>query len=167
MPPLFCLWVNSHGSWPMGMVVFGIFIASGMVEGTWGHAYATRWSGPQLRKLLIAAGASALAVFINPVRISPRCLSIPKLVRGAASVGNIQEFASIDFHTPWGKVAMALILGVLLISVFSHGALAFGRSLDLSSLALYFGLTYLRFMFLAGILRTICLRQANQTDDSL
>ena len=27
VPPLFCLWVNSHGSWPMGMVLFGLFIA--------------------------------------------------------------------------------------------------------------------------------------------
>ena len=67
VPPLFCLWVNSHGSWPMGMVVFGVFIASGLVEGCWGHVYATRWSGLQLRKLLITAGASALAVFINPL----------------------------------------------------------------------------------------------------
>ena len=60
LPPLFCLWINSHGSWPMGMVVLGIFIASGVIEGSWGHVYAVRWSGRQLQRLLIAAGTSVL-----------------------------------------------------------------------------------------------------------
>ena len=128
VPPLFCVWVNSHGSWPMGMAVFGIFIASGVLQGGWGHAYATRWSGPQLRRLLITAGASAVALFVNP--FGYRLVSYPfQAMFGAQSgLNNIQEFASIDFHTPWGKVAIVLILGVLLIVGSFAGALAVGRT---------------------------------------
>ena len=80
-PPLFCVWINSHASWPMGMVVFVIFIASGMVEGCWGQAYATRWSPRQLRELLITAGASVLAVFANPLGYRLVFLSLPGYVR--------------------------------------------------------------------------------------
>jgi hypothetical protein len=152
VPPLFCIWVNSHGSWPMGMVVFGIFIASGLVEGCWGHAYATRWSGPQLRRLLITAGASAVAVFVNP--FGYRIVFYPfKVMFGADSsgLGIIQEFASIDFHTPLGKAAMVLILGTLLIAVFSQERWRLDE-LGFIMLALYFSLTNVRFMFLAGIL---------------
>jgi hypothetical protein len=154
VPPLFCLWVNSHGSWPMGMVVFAIFIASGLVEGNWGHAYATRWSGPQLRKLLITAGASAAAVFVNPLGYN--LVFYPfRLMFGPGSSGldHIEEFASVDFHTTWGKVALVLILGTLLISIFSQERWRLDE-VAFMMLALYYSLTYIRFMFLAAILVT-------------
>jgi hypothetical protein len=151
LPPLFCLWINSHGSWPMGMLVFGIFIASGFVEGSWGQAYATRWSGRQLRALLITAGASAIAVFVNPMGY--RLVLFPFKVMFAAGkgVGIIQEFASIDFQTSTGKVAMLVILGTLLVAVLSSERWRLDE-LAFTILALYYSLTYIRFLFLAGIL---------------
>jgi hypothetical protein len=151
VPPLFCLWVNSHGSWPLGMVVFGIFIASGLVEGTWGNAYATRWLSPQLRSLFITAAASVAAVFINPSGY--RLVLYPfKVMQGVGSgPGGITEFASIDFQTPWGKVAMVLILGTLLIAIFSRERWRLDE-VAYMVVTLYYSLTYVRFMFLAAIL---------------
>ena len=152
LPALFCLWINSHGSWPMGFVVLGIYIASGLIEGAWGHAYAVRWSGPQLRSLFLAAGTSAVALFINP--LGYRLVAFPFRVffaAGASGPAVIEEFASIDFHTPLGKAAMVLILGTLLIAVFSRERWRLDE-LGFMMLALYFGLTNVRFMFLAGIL---------------
>ena len=151
LPPLFCLWINSHGSWPMGMVLFGIFIASGLLEGEWGHAYAKRWSPAQLRQFLMTAGASAIAVFINP--FGYRLVFYPfriMFVKGNG-VDDVMEFASINFHTPWGKVAMVLILGVLLIAVFSQVCWRLDE-VGAVMLAFYYALTFSRFMFLAGIL---------------
>jgi hypothetical protein len=153
LPPLFCLWINSHGSWPMGMVVLGIFVASGLVEGQWGHAYATRWSAPQLRKLLIASGASILALFLNP--FGYRFVIYPFQIMFAhgtgLGIGNIAEFNSVDFHTPWGKVAMVLILSMLLVAIFSQERWRLDE-IGFTMVALYFGLTHIRFLFLAGIL---------------
>jgi hypothetical protein len=151
VPPLFCLWVNTHGSWPMGMVVFGIFIASGLVEGSWGHAYATHWSGAQLRKLLITAGASAMAVFVNPCGYRLVFYPFEAMFGVNSGVGYVEEFASIDFHTPWGKVALVLILGTLLIAVFSRERWRLDE-VAITMLALCYSLTYIRFMYLAGIL---------------
>jgi hypothetical protein len=151
VPPLFCLWVNTHGSWPMGVVLFGIFIASGLVEGSWGHAYATRWSGPQLRKLLMAAGASAAAVFVNPCGYRLAFYPVQAMFGAHTGVGNVEEFASVDFHTPWGKVAVIMILGTLLISVFSDERWRLDE-VAITMLALCYSLTYIRFLFLAGIL---------------
>jgi hypothetical protein len=153
VPPLFCLWVNTHGSWPMGLVVFGIFIASGLVEGSWGHAYANRWPGPQLRKLLITFGASVAAVFVNP--FGYRLVAFPFQVMfgpgSAAGFDKIQEFSSVNFHTHWGRVAMIMILGILLISIFSEERWRLDE-VGFVMLALYFALNNVRFMFLAGIL---------------
>ncbi len=151
VPPLFCLWVNSHGSWPMGIVVFGIFIASGLVEGSWGQVDATRWSGQQLRKLFITAGASVIALFINPFGYHLVFYPFEVMFSASTGIGNILEFASVDFHTPWGRVAMLLVLGVLLIAVFSLERWRLNE-VALMMLALYYCLTYIRFIFLAGIL---------------
>ena len=151
LPPLFCLWINSHGSWPMGMMLFGIFIASGLLEGNWGQAYAKRWSPAQLRQLLMAAGASAMAVFINP--FGYRLVFYPfriMFVEGNG-VDDVTEFASVNFHTPWGKVAMVLILGVLLIAVFSQVRWRLDE-IAAVMLAFHYALTFSRFLFLAGIL---------------
>jgi len=152
MPPLFCLWVNSHGSWPMGIVLFGIFVAAGLVEGCWGQVYATRWSAQQLRKLLITAGASVAALFVNP--FGYHLVIFPFKVMfgpGSSGLGNIQEFSSVDFQTPWGKVMMALILGVLLVALFSRERWRLDE-VAFIMLALYYSLAYIRFIFLAGIL---------------
>jgi hypothetical protein len=153
VPPLFCIWVNSHGSWPIGMVVFGIFIASGLLEGQWGHAYATRWEGKQLQRLLITAAASVAAVFVNPFgyRLAYYPFKVMFGGGGLSGPNNIQEFASIDFHTPLGKLAMILILGTLLIAIFSQERWRLDE-LGFIMLALYLSLTNVRFMFLAGIL---------------
>ena len=44
LPLLFALWINLHASWIFAMVVLGLTIASGMVEGEWGLVVARRWS---------------------------------------------------------------------------------------------------------------------------
>jgi hypothetical protein len=151
VPPLFCLWANTHGSWPMGIVLFGIFIASGFVDGRWGQAYATRWSGTQLWRLLISAGASALAVFLNPFGYSLVFYPFRSMFASNTGIGNIQEFMSVDFQTPWGKVMIVLVLGVLLAAIFSPERWRLDEA-GFTIVALYYGLTYSRFIFLAGIL---------------
>jgi hypothetical protein len=151
VPPLFCLWINSHGSWPMGFVLFGIFIASGLVEGSWGKAYATRWSAAQLWKLLTTAGASAMAVFVNPFGYHLVLYPFRVMFGAGTGVEDVEEFASVNFHTPWGKVAMVLILGVLLSAIFSRVRWSLDE-IAAVMVAFYYALTYSRFIFLAGIL---------------
>ena len=66
LPPLFALWINLHGSWIFGMVVLGLTIAAGLVQGEWGLVVARRWSPQELKKLLLALAASMAALFVNP-----------------------------------------------------------------------------------------------------
>src|SRR5581483_7567255 len=66
IPPLFCLWANTHGSWLLGLLIFSMIVAAGVVSGQWGSVEAIRWTWPQFRKLLITWTASIAALFINP-----------------------------------------------------------------------------------------------------
>ncbi len=153
IPLLFCLWINSHGSWLIGLTVFGIIIASGMVSGTWGNIEAVRWPPGQLRKLLVAFGASVATLFVNPYGY--RLVSYPfdfafkqKLV-----VEHIDEWSSVNFHEPRGKVVMIFLFAVLL-SALLHRRRWRLEEVALTLLGIYAGLTYVRLLFLAAILIT-------------
>src|SRR5260370_12213148 len=66
IPPLFCLWVNTHGSWFIGMIIFSMIVAGGLVRLKWGMIDSETWTPSQRRNLLLSLGASAACVFVNP-----------------------------------------------------------------------------------------------------
>src|SRR5487761_776794 len=151
LPPLFCLWVNTHGSWFIGLVVFGIIVACGFVEGRWGRVEALRWSPRQLRGLLLAFGGSVAAVFVNPYGARLVLWSVEFPFRMKLGVAHVQEFMSVNFHDTRGKLALILLVG-LLIAALTSGYRWQLTDLALALFALYSGLTYERFLFLAAIL---------------
>jgi len=151
LPPLFCLWINTHGSWSLGMVAFGIFIAAGLVQGQWGRLEAQRWSPSQLRRLGATMAASAAALFVNPYGYRLVLYPLDMAFHQKLNIAHVAEWVSVDFHDARGKLALiliiALLLGALLSSykwkLYEVGLVLFG---------LYSGLTYIRFMFLVAIL---------------
>ncbi len=153
IPLLFCLWINTHGSWLLGMIVFGIFVVTGLLEGRWGRVEAERWSPQQLKHLTWIGIASVAALFVNPFTYRLVIYPFDLAFRQELNIGNVVEWASVSFHDDSGKVALILIAALLL------GALLSRRPWKLSEVALalfglYCGLTYIRFLFLAAILIT-------------
>jgi hypothetical protein len=151
LPPLFCCWINTHGSWSLGLLVFGIIVASGLVQGQWRSIEATRWSPPQLRSLLTTLVASTFALFANPYGYRLVLYPLDLAIRQRIAIANVMEWASVDFHDARGKVVILLIVGLLL------GALLSGHRWKLHELGLvlfglYSGLTHIRFLFLAALL---------------
>ncbi|HWR35692.1 MAG TPA: hypothetical protein VN622_07465 [Clostridia bacterium] len=150
IPPLFCLWVNTHGSWVMGMTIFGTIIACGFLEGSWGKVYAIRWSPSQLRRLLITASASVAALFINPFGYKLVFYPFDLIFRQKLNLASIQEWQSVDFHTARGKLIIGLLLGMMLVSLVSRVRWRLDE-VALVCLALYTGLTHIRLLFLGAI----------------
>jgi len=153
IPALFCLWVNLHGSWLMGMVVFGIVIASGLVEGSWGQLDAVRWAPRQLRRLLITAGASLGALFANPCGYRIVFYPFDLAFRQKMGINHVDEWMSIDFHTPRGKLALIFLLTIILLAVLSPRRWKLNELLFVF-LGLYMSLTYVRLLFLGALLIT-------------
>ncbi len=151
LPPLFMVWVNTHGSWLIGLVVFALFGMCGCVEGDWGAITANRWSVRQGRKLAGALVFSVLALFVNPYGWRLVAYPFDLAFRQKLNIANIIEWRSVDFHSPRGKVVLAaLICGIVV-------QLARRRRWKLHEVAflllgVYAGFTYSRFLFLAAIL---------------
>lgn len=150
VPILFCIWINTHGSWSIGLILFFLISISGLIEGSWGRVDAVRWSPTQLRKLIVVGAASVAALFVNPFGWRLVYYPFDMAFKQKLNIAHVQEWVSVDFHDLRGKLVMLLVLGLI------GGALLRRRRWNLGELlvllfALYSGLTYVRFLVLLGI----------------
>jgi hypothetical protein len=151
IPPLFCLWINTHGSWLLGLIMFGIHVVSGLVEGSWGRVEAVRWTPQQSKRLLLTAGASVAALFVNPFTYRLVFYPFDLAFRQKLNIGNVEEWASVDFNDARGKVVLILLAVVFLGALFSQRTWKL-EELLMAGFGLYTGLMHIRFLFLAAIL---------------
>jgi hypothetical protein len=150
LPPLFCLWVNTHGSWLLGLIVFGIITAGGLPKGNWGIVSAEPWRPSQLRQLIVTGLASVAAVFLNPFGSRLVFYPFDLAFRQKLNIAHIAEWVSVNFHDTRGKIVLAVLLA-LFISALGRRTRWTLAELGLVLFAFYSGLTYVRFLFLAGI----------------
>ena len=150
IPMLFLLWANTHGSWSLGLIVFFLFIAGGLVGGTWGRVVATRWTPRQLRQLIATAAASVAVLFVNPYGWRLVYYPFDMAFKQNLNIAHVAEWVSVDFHDLRGKMVMIMIVGLLVGTLFRNRKWNLGELLILL-FALYSGLTYIRFLVLLGI----------------
>ena len=153
LPPLFALWANLHGSWLIGMVLFGIFCAAGLFQGTWGRLEARRWTSAQMRKLGIVGVLSVAGLFLNPYTYHLVFYPFNFAFQQKLNVNHVDEWMSLDFHDVRGKIlfamlALTIILGLARKRRWSLDEVAF------VVLGFYAAITYSRFLFLAAIVVT-------------
>ena len=151
LPPLFALWINFHGSWIYGIAVLVVTIASGFVAGEWGLVVAHRWTAAEMKKLLIALGASIAALFVNPFGYRLLLYPFDMLFRQQSNLKHMQEWQSIDFDTGNGKLAMILILGLLAAVWFSRRRWRLDEVI-LAAFALWGALSHVRLLFFAALI---------------
>jgi hypothetical protein len=150
IPPLFCLWANTHGSWSLGLILFFLIGVSGLVGGSWGRIDSERWTPSQLRKLIMTGVASLGALFVNPFGWRLVYYPFDLAFKQRLNIAHVQEWISVDFHDLRGKLVLILILGLLLSALLRNRRWNLGEVLVLL-FSLYSGLTYIRFLVLLGI----------------
>ncbi len=153
IPILFCLWANTHGSWSLGLLLFFLIAASGLIGGSWGRVDSVRWTPAQLRKLILTAAASIAALFINPYGWRIVYYPFDLAFKQKLNIAHVAEWVSVDFHDLRGKMVLALIIGLLVSALVRNRRWNLNEVLALL-FALYSGLTYIRFLVLLGIVAT-------------
>jgi hypothetical protein len=159
IPSLFCLWINTHGSWSLGLIVFFVTAAAGMAGGSWGRIDSERWTPAQIRKLAITGAASIAALFVNPFGWRLVYYPFDLAFKQKLNISHIMEWVSVDFHTLRGKLVLILIFTFLLAALVRNRRWNLGGVLILL-FALYSGLTYIRFLMLLGIVAAPLLANA-------
>ena len=151
LPPLFMLWINTHGSWFIGLVLMLVFVASCFISARWGDIHSTPWTSAQRRKLILVAAASCAAVFVNPYGWRLVDYPLDLTFKQPLVMKFFNEWATLDFHAARGKLVLLLLLSLGILTLMRR------RPWQLSDLlftliAIYGAVTYTRFVFLAGIL---------------
>jgi hypothetical protein len=153
LPPLFVLWANLHGSWLIGMVLFGIFCGAGLRQGTWGRLEATRWSPRQMRKLALVGSLSFAGLFLNPYTYHLVFYPFNFAFQQKLNVNQVDEWMSLDFHNVRGKILFVMLAATIVLALVRKRRWGVDE-LAFAILAFYSAMTYSRFLFLAGILLT-------------
>lgn len=115
LPPLFCLWVNCHGSFLVGLLVL---VASAVAEsartGRRAEAPISRGSGSV--HLLIAAAACFPALLINPAGIQQALYPFQIMFHSPVNLGEVQEWRPLHFDDSRAYVFVALIAVTVLLA---------------------------------------------------
>ena len=151
LPPLFCLWINLHGSWVFGVVVLVVMIASGLVQGQLGPVVARRWSPVELKKLLLALAASLAALFVNPFGYKLVLYPFDLLFRQKDVMQHLEEWQSVQFTGGTGKLTLIMIFALPAAALFCRRRWR-PDELILMAFALWASLSHMRFLFFAGLI---------------
>jgi len=150
LPLLFLVWINTHGSWFIGFAMMNAYFACGWLDGEWGTLYATRWTPQQARKVLAVAGATFAVLFVNPYGWRLVVYPLDVIFRQKGTMQYIAEWASLDFHTVRGKTILATLFVFSLLQLVRRRRWSVQDVLFVL-LAIYGAVSYVRFVFLAGI----------------
>lgn len=151
LPPLFMVWVNLHGSWMIGLVLLGLFVVCGLVGGEWGLVHARCWSRRERQQLSRIIFLSVLALFINPYGWRLVFYPIDMAFRQKLNIGHIEEWRTLDFHSPRGKIVLGIIAAAILLQLVRRRKWRLDE-ICFVLVGIYAGLTYSRFLFLSAIL---------------
>lgn len=111
LPPLFLIWINTHGSWIIGLGIIFVFLASGLFEFRIGSIEARRWTASQRTRLEIAFLGCVAAIPFTPY--GTQLAAYPFTVASSLPINlaNVLEWQSMPFNLPLGKVFLVLVLG--------------------------------------------------------
>ena len=133
LPLLFLVWINTHGSWVVGLGVIFVFWASGLLEFHLGGIAARRWSPAERIRLELVFLFCLAAVPLTPY--GTRLAAYPFTVATALplNVGNVLEWRPMPFDEAGGKLFLAIVL------VFFVAQMALRPGWRLAEVVLFFG----------------------------
>jgi hypothetical protein len=156
LPPLFCLWINLHGSWLSGAAVCLVLVLSGLIRRDLGRIESSPWTWIEFKRLAIVGAASVAALFVNPTGYHAVLYPVQVMTRMPLQQQYIQEWQAANFAGPFGIRMMFALAVVFLIAVMGKKHWRADEVL-LAMFVLYFGLVHERLLILTGIVLPVIL----------
>lgn len=110
LPPLFLVWVNTHGSFVFGFLVLGIGWLGGQFQFSSGGLFSERWTKRQSVQLLLSILASALVLLLTPYGTRLAAYPLTMALTQPVNVTTIREWLPLGTEIFVGKYAVALLL---------------------------------------------------------
>jgi len=117
LPAIFLLWVNTHGTFVLGLGVVAIYWVCGLVKLRTGGLFAERWADQRRRQLLLAGLLCALVLPLTPYGSRLAAYPLELSLGQPVNVASIQEWQPLAFSNFLGKYLLGVLLASLLALV--------------------------------------------------
>jgi hypothetical protein len=146
LPALFLLWINTHGSWVLGIGTMLVYWASGLKEFHIGGIHTRRWTPAERLRLSLLFLLCLAVLPITPY--GTRLAAFPFQVAGSYPISHahVNEWQPMPFNLAGGKVFLVLALGLFALQI------AFEFTYLLEEWALLFFGTFMAFLHIRFIL---------------
>ena len=102
LPPIFCVWINLHGSWVIGLALFALYILCGLFTIQLGVFEQKAFTPAQRNRLFTVFAASVAALFINPYGWRLLWNPFDMIFNQNVNTGNISEWKALSFNSMEG-----------------------------------------------------------------
>lgn len=151
LPLIFLVWVNTHGTFVFGFAVLGLYWASGLFDFKLGWIRAERWTDSQRRHLLLITLLSLAVSVITPYGTRLAAYPMEMALFQPVNIASFQEWRPPDFGTSYGKIFLAMLLLVLLVSLASQFEYRL-EELGLLLFGIYAACLHMRFVILFAMI---------------
>ena len=151
LPPLFAVWVNSHGSFLFGMIVLAVVLVSGSFNVSVGLLVSRPLDRERRVALLWAAALSVLALFANPVGWPLLAYPLRTIFDRRMQLDAVTEWQKLSFDDVRAFGLLALAGAILLIALVRRTAL-YVDEIALLAVAFAMAILHQRLLFAWGII---------------
>ena len=146
LPPIFLIWVNTHGSFIIGLGVILVYLISGLKSFQMGGIKGLAWSGAERLRLEIIFMLCLAVLPGTPYGSRLAVYPLDMAFSQPVNVANILEWRPMPLELVGGKIFLALLFGFFLMQIL------FEFVWRLEELVLYFGGTFMAALHVRFIL---------------
>lgn len=117
LPPLMLVWINTHGSWIIGLGAIFAYWICGLKSFELGGIVAKAWTPSERRQISFVFMLCLAVLPITPY--GTRLVAYPFTVASSlpVSLANIMEWWPMPFNASGGKVFLAILIGFVALQV--------------------------------------------------
>jgi hypothetical protein len=151
LPPLFVLWVNTHGSFSLGLALAFILLVSSFFTFDNDLLTSASWPPSTRHTLAVALAISLPALLLNPAGM--RLVLYPFRAMGSmtAATSIVSEWQPVSFADPRALAMLGVLAAIVLLAVVRRRPLFLDEALFLAA-ATYLAGSHRRLLFVFGIL---------------
>lgn len=117
LPLLFLVWVNTHGSFVIGLGAIAAYYFGGLWQFRIGDIESRQWLPTERVKLSLVFLLSLIALMITPYGTRLAMYPFEMAFAQPLNVASIQEWQPMPFNLPGGKLFLALLLGFIIAQI--------------------------------------------------
>jgi hypothetical protein len=109
LPGVFVLWVNTHGTYSLGLLAIVVYWAAGLRDFRLGNLECKAWTPGQRRRLSLVLLLCALALLVNPYGPRLLCYELSAAFSQPLNMAWFQEWQPLAFNEFFGKWFLVLL----------------------------------------------------------